>query len=50
MRLWENEPPSDKKPESVREYEVVGYGTLIHLDCRSWIYTIAKFNRRGSDR
>ena len=27
MRLWENEQPAERKPESVREYEVVGYGT-----------------------
>jgi quercetin dioxygenase-like cupin family protein len=25
MRLWENEPPNDKKPDSVRDYETVGY-------------------------
>jgi quercetin dioxygenase-like cupin family protein len=25
MRLWENEPPSDKKPMSQRDYETVGY-------------------------
>jgi quercetin dioxygenase-like cupin family protein len=25
MRLWENEPPTDDKPEAVREYETVGY-------------------------
>jgi len=25
MRLWENEQPSDTKPETAREYEVVGY-------------------------
>jgi quercetin dioxygenase-like cupin family protein len=25
MRLWENEPPSDDKPMSQREYETVGY-------------------------
>ena len=25
MRLWENEPPMDDKPEAVREYETVGY-------------------------
>ncbi|WP_013325326.1 cupin domain-containing protein [Gloeothece verrucosa] len=25
MRLWENEPPADPKPETQREYETVGY-------------------------
>jgi quercetin dioxygenase-like cupin family protein len=25
MRIWENEPPSDDKPMSQREYETVGY-------------------------
>jgi len=25
MRLWENEKPAVKKPETVREYELVGY-------------------------
>ena len=25
MRLWENEPPTDDKPEAVRDYETVGY-------------------------
>lgn len=25
MRLWEKEPPANKKPESRREYETVGY-------------------------
>jgi quercetin dioxygenase-like cupin family protein len=25
MRLWEDEPPSDHKPESRRDYETVGY-------------------------
>ena len=25
MRLWENEPPAASKPESVRDYETVGY-------------------------
>ena len=25
MRLWENEPPGEDKPESVRAYETVGY-------------------------
>lgn len=25
MRLWENEPPADAKPETQREYETVGY-------------------------
>ena len=25
MRLWEKEPPSNKKPESRREYETVGF-------------------------
>ncbi len=25
MRLWEEEPPANKKPESRREYETVGY-------------------------
>lgn len=25
MRMWENEPPTDKKPESRRDYETVGY-------------------------
>ncbi|ACK71177.1 Cupin 2 conserved barrel domain protein [Gloeothece citriformis PCC 7424] len=25
MRLWENEPPADAKPETKREYETVGY-------------------------
>ncbi len=25
MRLWENEPPSDAKPEVARPYETVGY-------------------------
>lgn len=28
MRLWESEPPGPKKPESVREYEVVGFGAF----------------------
>ncbi|HJQ24916.1 MAG TPA: cupin domain-containing protein [Blastocatellia bacterium] len=25
MRLWENEPPTDDKPEVTRDYETVGY-------------------------
>lgn len=25
MRLWEEEPPKESKPETVREYETVGY-------------------------
>ena len=25
MRLWEKEPPANKKPESRREYETVGF-------------------------
>jgi quercetin dioxygenase-like cupin family protein len=25
MRLWENEPPGEAKPPTVREYETVGY-------------------------
>ena len=25
MRLWENEPPTDDKPEAVRDYETIGY-------------------------
>lgn len=25
MRLWENEPPGDAKPEASRDYETVGY-------------------------
>jgi quercetin dioxygenase-like cupin family protein len=25
MRLWEQEPPGEAKPESVRDYETVGY-------------------------
>src|SRR3954447_3820241 len=25
MRLWENEPPTDDKPEATRDYETVGY-------------------------
>jgi quercetin dioxygenase-like cupin family protein len=25
MRLWENEPPGDRKPEARRDYETVGY-------------------------
>ncbi len=25
MRMWENEPPNDAKPEVARPYEVVGY-------------------------
>ena len=25
MRLWEKEPPADRKPMSSREYETVGY-------------------------
>ncbi|HEY7545438.1 MAG TPA: cupin domain-containing protein [Blastocatellia bacterium] len=25
MRLWENEAPTDDKPEAVRDYETVGY-------------------------
>lgn len=25
MRLWENEPPGEPKPESRRAYETVGY-------------------------
>ena len=25
MRLWEKEPPADRKPESRREYETVGF-------------------------
>jgi quercetin dioxygenase-like cupin family protein len=25
MRLWENEEPTDKKPESTRDYETVGF-------------------------
>ena len=25
MRLWENEQPSEPKPEAAREYETVGY-------------------------
>jgi mannose-6-phosphate isomerase-like protein (cupin superfamily) len=25
MRLWEDEPPASKKPESRREYETVGF-------------------------
>ena len=25
LRLWENEAPTDDKPEAVREYETVGY-------------------------
>nr|WP_223861758.1 cupin domain-containing protein [Geminicoccus harenae] len=25
MRLWRDEPPSEAKPLSVRDYEVVGY-------------------------
>lgn len=25
MRLWENEPPNDAKPEAARDYETVGY-------------------------
>jgi quercetin dioxygenase-like cupin family protein len=25
MRLWEDEPPMDDKPEAVRDYETVGY-------------------------
>jgi quercetin dioxygenase-like cupin family protein len=25
MRLWENEPPMDDKPEATRDYETVGY-------------------------
>ncbi|HEY9232293.1 MAG TPA: cupin domain-containing protein [Blastocatellia bacterium] len=25
MRLWENEPPTDDKPEVTRDYETIGY-------------------------
>lgn len=25
MRLWESEPPGDRKPETRRDYETVGY-------------------------
>jgi len=25
MRLWQNEPPGDPKPETSRQYETVGY-------------------------
>jgi quercetin dioxygenase-like cupin family protein len=25
LRLWENEPPTDDKPEATRDYETVGY-------------------------
>ena len=25
MRLWDNEPPNEPKPEQAREYETVGY-------------------------
>jgi uncharacterized cupin superfamily protein len=25
MRLWENEPPGERKPATVRNYETVGY-------------------------
>ena len=25
MRLWEDEPPMDDKPEATRDYETVGY-------------------------
>ncbi|HEY9847432.1 MAG TPA: cupin domain-containing protein [Candidatus Caenarcaniphilales bacterium] len=25
MRLWENEPPDEPKPEAQRDYETVGY-------------------------
>ena len=25
MRLWENQPPGEPKPEAAREYETVGY-------------------------
>jgi quercetin dioxygenase-like cupin family protein len=25
MRLWENEPPGERKPPTVRDYETVGY-------------------------
>jgi quercetin dioxygenase-like cupin family protein len=25
MRLWENEPPAAKKPETTRDYETIGY-------------------------
>jgi quercetin dioxygenase-like cupin family protein len=55
MRLWEDEQPGDKKPESSRDYETVGYvikgkaelhleGQMILLEAGdSW--TVAKGSR-----
>ncbi len=36
MRLWENEPPGETKPETCRDYETVGFvlggGARLHME------------------
>ena len=60
MRLWEKEPPADRKPASRREYETVGYviagraelhveGQMVLLEPGdSWLVPGCPTNHEGS--